>query len=221
MNEIFKHYKILSLGCNCYARLYLTSLKILQETHFFDYIGSSMWAINELIENNFEDCVNMKFFKKLLIVEGKSMIINTKFYLRFPHDFKIPGKFYNNDVIREFQLKYKRRVERFERCLKNEQKIVFIRIEESRDRVKYEEYEDKMARREIEYVVEFVEILKRKYPGLWFKIIFISRVEETEMMDDVLVLHSDVVVEEKEMGELMERNREMVEIFLHDGFQEE
>ena len=56
-----KNIKIISLGSNCYNKIYLNKIGIKRETNYFDYIGTSMWAINELfIMNKFKDVFSNK-----------------------------------------------------------------------------------------------------------------------------------------------------------------
>jgi hypothetical protein len=58
------------LGYNCYTKLYFNSKKIEKETQFFYYIGTSVWSIIDLLNNDFDGmfdksnyyCINIAFF---------------------------------------------------------------------------------------------------------------------------------------------------------------
>ena len=91
MNKFFKSFdKIISLGSNCYIKMFLESHLIKKETQFFDYIGSSMWSINELLKNDFKGLYDYKNFEKKHILNKGDIYIftNNLYYLRFKHDFK-------------------------------------------------------------------------------------------------------------------------------------
>lgn len=185
-------YKIISLGYDCQVKM--TFCKD-QETHFFDYLGSSMWSINDLLKNNFEDVLDISLFENIEIMNGKKIITNKKYYLRFLHDFnffkqigkvkKIPFKM-SEDLIKIFKDKYTRRINRFIDLLNGNQQIIFIRIEESKDRILYHSKEN-----EIYYIREFMEIMKSNYPNLNFKLIFISFTEEAIEEEHLLIINAD------------------------------
>ena len=55
MNKFMDKFdEVSSLGYNCYTKLYFNSRKMDKETQFFDYIGTSVWSIIELLENDFD-----------------------------------------------------------------------------------------------------------------------------------------------------------------------
>ena len=45
--------KVISIGSNCYPKCFIQASLYGGETEFFDYIGTSMWSINELLVNDF------------------------------------------------------------------------------------------------------------------------------------------------------------------------
>ena len=93
--------KIISLGSNCFIKLFLNDINYKEETYFFDYIGTSMWSINELIENNFNDLFNKdKFEKKQILFLGKDKYIY-QYYLRFKHDVKQNFNSCENDITKQ------------------------------------------------------------------------------------------------------------------------
>ena len=218
---MLKKFKVLSLGYNCSIKLFLKQIGIEQETHFFDYIGSSMWAINELIENNFEDSLNLKYFKKMKILEEKeSIITNSKYYLRFLHDFKLCAKKVNSKaflgntdtITKEFISKYTRRIERLINIFNGSQPIIFLRIEEPVNRIKYPQYADKFNNNELSYIINFSTLLKLKYSSLKFGIIFLSTTEETKSLNSsILILH---MTEKEELVSVFMKFKEIIDSFL-------
>jgi len=189
MNNIFDKYLLLSLGTNCNVKKYIDTIKPNNPTQFFDYIGTSMWAINELIENDFSGVFNIDDFESMKTSTNYGDIVtNKKYYLRFLHDLKN----IDNDKLRVFKYKdsisvckasnfveckekYERRSKRFIDLLSGSNKILFIRLEEdNRNRIMYDMYKEKLQKSELEYTFDLSNTLKRKYTNLDFMILVIS-----------------------------------------------
>jgi hypothetical protein len=177
-----KYDKVISLGSNCYIRLYLDSINVKKETHFFDNIGSSMWSINKLVENNFSDLFNQDDYCMMHISNTKDKYIYThkKYYLIFKHDFLQNYLSNVNSVSKktflEFKIKYERRKERFIQLINNKDTVLFIRLEENRNpKIHHEIYEKNFETSELEYVKIFSNIIKKINPSKKFLIIFISK----------------------------------------------
>lgn len=198
MNNIFENYKIISLGYDCTIKM--TWCKN-QETHFFDYIGSSMWSINELLQNNFEDALNLDFFKNLKITDSFYCMTNKKYYLRFLHDFKFTTQIGHvkkmtikipDEIKKLFIEKYTRRINRFYDLLNGNEQVLFIRKEEDLNRIKYPEYNEYIKYSEIYYIKECIKLLKKDYPNLNFKMIFLSFSQENRVEENLLILKTNL-----------------------------
>ena len=103
-------FELISIGYNCFIKKFLNiELLIENKTNFFDYIGSSMWGINELFENDFVDFTNEQNYENIQIEKNKkcNYLTNTQYYLRFKHDLNINIKLYD-----DFYNKYIRRKKR-------------------------------------------------------------------------------------------------------------
>ena len=193
MNKFLKSFdKIISLGSNCYVKMFLESHLKKEETQFFDYIGSSMWSINELLKNDFQGLYDYKnFVKKHILNKGdKYIFTNILYYIRFKHDFNQNFNSNINDIkedlkFSEFVKKYKRRQKRFMEILNNSKEtILFIRYEEdNKDRVKYYEEKD-----ELEFIYEFMKILKTINPNKKFFFILLSHEKSLEDKDNNLLV---------------------------------
>jgi hypothetical protein len=201
MNFIHSFDKIISLGCKCYVKLFLESIKYKSETQFFDYMGSSMWAINDLFKNDFsellEDGID-SLEKKKILNSGfdKYVLTDKKYYLRFKHDFKqnCNSQIKDNIKIEDFNKvneKYLRRKERLINILEDDKEtLLFIRYEENQEnRVKY--FGDKKP--EIDYIYEFIDIIKEKYPLKKFCILFLSdTMENDDKRDENLIILKNI-----------------------------
>lgn len=197
---------IISLGSNCFFKMYISHLKISKETNYFDYIGSSMWAIVDLIKNDEldkvfdkkEDFENMRIMSK---GDDKYIITNRKYYLRFKHNFKQDYQNFTNTSLEDDKLfnnvkeSYNRRSERlinqFNNFDSNSKPILFLRYEEENDdRIIHEEYKDKNKKSEFNYLIEFSNLLKIKYKNLKFHILFFTtnQKENLFLKDENIIL---------------------------------
>lgn len=178
---------IISIGFNCFCNKFLkTKLMFKKETNFFDNIGISMWTINELLTNDFDDFFNPTHYKKIQIRtnENYNFLTNVKYYVRFPHDLETMGENVNDKCFKDFVDKYSRRKTRLYDLLTNSKKLIFLRLEEDdKERIVYQEYEDKLKKTEFENLLIFTQIIRNKFPNLNFVVIFISKTMETNIYD--------------------------------------
>lgn len=197
--QLFKNNNnFISIGYNCFFKKFL-KIKFLnkKETNFFDNIGISMWGINELLLNDFEDFFNPDNYKQIKIKNNgdNEFLSNIKYYVRFPHDLLI-SKFngnYNGQYFNNFISTYSRRKTRLYDLLTNCKKVVFLRLEEDiDDRIIYPEYGEKFKAGEFENLLVFTEIIKNKFPNLNFTVIFVSRTVETNiyLSNNIIVLNA-------------------------------
>jgi hypothetical protein len=193
---------LISIGYNCFfCKFIKTKLKIKKETFFFDNIGTSMWSINELLLNDFEDFFLPINYQQIQIKnnENVNFLSNIKYYLRFKHDLTIDdfnnkGK-YNGKYFTNFLTTYLRRKNRLYELLTTCKKVIFLRLEEDNiDRIIYPEYEDKLKNTEFENLLIFTEIIKKKFPNLSFNVIFISRTMETNIytLNNIIILNTGI-----------------------------
>ena len=178
MNTYFnaKFNKILSLGSNCYPKFFIS--RILNppygETELFDYIGTSMSSINQLLLNDFDGLYEPSNFALIHTLEGEGpMVTNTKYYMRFIHDLK---KVTDADST-EFQAKIQRRILRFKKNMTEFDRILFIRRQEiQKGRIYYNG--EALLRPERLELDEFIDILKIKYNCAKVTIIYINLDED-------------------------------------------
>ncbi len=181
IKDIFLKYPIISLGHNCGPKKYIDK-KVAEKEHLvFDYIGTSMWSINELFQNDFVDLFNKEDYIHMQIFDGEesNYLSNSKYYVRFMHDLLL--KTNSEKTFELFEEKYKRRIQRLYEFLNTHSKIIFIRYEETyKNRIRYDRYACKLEKLEHEYLDEFVNIIKKKFPNLDPKIIYVRSHDTTE-----------------------------------------
>jgi len=217
--NILKKNNLISLGTNCKIKMFL-NLHIDQPTHLFDWIGSPQWGINNLINDNY-DLFNTSDYCSLNIynsIDPLTIFCNKKYYFKFIHDLDnntIIDKYnlvYNKhgDLIKvskflEFKEKYQRRIQRFIEMLNSNKSIVFLRLEElMANKIIYDNHKEFYAKPEIYYIKEFMNIIKNKYPNANFKLIFFSQTNQTELIDNLLIINDDLNVHDKNENEKLE-----------------
>jgi len=161
-----------------------------------------MWAVNQLIENNFEAFLNKDELENMNILKSypnEYIYTNKKYYTVVKHDFKHykykKGNVQLSDAqFNEFKTKYLRRIASFNEILNSNKNILFIRFHESKDKIIYPEYESYYKTSELEYLFEYSDMLKRKCPELKFKVIFISKDLENNYHKDknIIILKDNI-----------------------------
>lgn len=166
MTSLLEKHKVVSLGCSCFCMKYISTHIKGQQYNIFDYIGTSMWSILELLKNNFDGLMDKENIKKIPIKHDyPSIHTNAKYYVRFLHE-RMDEK--NIDITINAN---ERRIQRFKSMLNNEGTIIFLRFEESQEnRIKYDEYNEYTKKPEHDYVLETSKWLKNN-TKLKFRII--------------------------------------------------
>lgn len=220
---------LISLGYNCFFKKFLkTKFKFNKETNFFDNIGTSMWSINELLLNDFEDFFSPTHYKQIKIKNNSNanFLSNTKYYIRFIHDLEIKKFDYNYDgkYFNDFVSRYSRRKDRLYNLLTNNNKAIFFRLEEENEnRIIYPEYEDKNKISEFDNLLIFTEIIRNKFPNLIFSIIYVSRILDTKIYssNNIIVINTGKYKVKEwrklhyELEQIFLENYDIIETFLH------
>ena len=162
---------IISLGSNCYPATYiralLNSINEAKETQLFDTIGTSMWSINQLIENRFEAILDRHLFKDLVHREGdRAIVTNTRYNLRFKHDLE--SAIQSRSL--SFQAKVNRRIPRLEGIFRDAKQLLLIRYQEIQvRRIQHGPITD-----EYEELCRFTTILRSHYHQRNYVIVYIT-----------------------------------------------
>jgi hypothetical protein len=230
--DYLKKFNLISLGANCMPKTYTKSY-INQPTHLFDWIGTPMWGINKLINNNF-DLFNPDDYGPMKIYDNtpEIMYCNKKYYFKFLHDLHSDtiinktialkdkyGGITKVNYFNNFKEKYKRRLDKFIELLNSDKFIVFIRLQEkTKNKLTYEEYTELYAKPELEYIQEFIHLIKNKYPKLNFKLIYFSESNQSELSDDLLILNTCGNINEmnvkKILDNVIDNNIDLIKNFL-------
>jgi len=184
--NLFPQYDMLiSIGGNCFPMFYLRKYVKQSELLFFDHIGSSMWSIKDIIDNDWKDILDISKYelKQILNTNTNLIITHNEYYLRFVHDAKCL-----TDVNSIFMSKISRRLQRFEQSVRNAKNLLLIRIQEdTTHRINY--HPDKLPDSEI--MLSFISLLKTKYGCTSITIIFINT-EQNGWNNDKTILYVKV-----------------------------
>lgn len=169
--------KYISLGYVCNVAEYLQREKKRKEAYVFDRFATPMWAIDELVKNNFEDFLQIENLKCESLFENsdKKYAYDSKYYIRVPLNVSQAEKRFPS-----LQVTTTRRKERFMNILNGDDSVLFIRTQEPSSykdlgrRIEKEEYKEKYEHDEKHYLDSFSQHLKLTYPSLNFKILYLS-----------------------------------------------
>lgn len=182
-NFLSQYDNIISLGYNCFPKKYLKYIEKTTETHFFDWIGTSLWTICDLIENDFNVFDDSSEFENMQIYPNRKIMTEKKYYIRLVHD-----DIRDSNKLKDFIDKYRRRANRFIDLMKIGKEVLFIRYQDHEiNRIPYDEYKEKQKYDEFYYIEKLVGIIKNKYHDN-FKIIFINN-KKTEISDDKHIIY--------------------------------
>ena len=161
-------HNFVALGGDCYTRMLLNKLEKKEETQLFDYIGTSMWGINDMLENNFAELLNKKHYSMQTVID-KQIPVQHLYNLRFMHDGSIIK---NTEINPEFMSRMERRVERMKTLLTTTKNLIFIRAQERADRlwVPKEYPKDEMPE-----IHRFLHLLRDKFGVETCQFVYINR----------------------------------------------
>jgi hypothetical protein len=213
-------YNIISLGYICNVISYANSQKELKKNlkkGMFDRIATPMWALNELIKNDFEDFFLDENIKEnqLFDQSKRKEWYDSKYYVRFLKTTSI-------ERIRNILDEKKNNMVDL---LKNEtEPILFIRCAEIHksdkmgQRIIFDQYKSQYSKEESEYVKEFSDILKSKYPNLKFKILYVNfeKVNSYDMEKQIITISTtesefSQIEQPKVLKNIIEKNKAYIE----------
>lgn len=202
--EIFNNKSLISLGYNCNPKCFINVIKEKSETQLFDWIGTTIWGINNLVKNNFSDILNED---KLTDYTFDNYItsMNPKYFFRFYHqrikqsENKL-SKLFNFSISKQ----YERRIKRFIDLMESDNDIIFLVLEENlpnrietlpEEAKEYfpssnENYHEEQHNLNKKYIKEFCEIISEKYGKENIRVLYFSEYQSnTETNGKVLFLN--------------------------------
>ena len=167
----------ISLGYCCYTAMFISELvkrdTKTYERYVFDWLGSPMWSICKLIEDNFADLNTTQYFvyKNHFNTKNESYVTNTKYNIIFAHDYGINVDKLPAEQLARVKTKYDDRIQRFRDVLASGKRILFFRAE--RDTPGLINFpEDNIRESELFYVQKFAQLMSAK--GVNCRIVFFT-----------------------------------------------
>ena len=163
----------ISLGYNCFVRVYLQEFVKATPRYPFDWTGTPMWAICELMDSNFSDFNNPEklVVRKRFMNSDEMYLTNTQYNTVFLHDYGKDPTSISTELYEKVKNDYERRIERWNDALLGKDHLLFFRLEMSeRPRVPYEG--STRSKSETEYLWEFTDKLKSR--GTNYHILYIT-----------------------------------------------
>jgi hypothetical protein len=235
MKYLFEKKQIISFGFNCFVKIMLQKMKIEQETHFFDWIGTSLWTLRVLLQNDFDSILEKDKLQYIQTVDEELGYVWTdvNYYIRLKHDFNQTYKKNTNkitekqivDTQHKYQRRKKRLLETFQECESKQKPVLFLRLEEDPiDRMNHDQYHKYEPKDEMTESLLISAWLQKKYPQLIFHICLISRIQQKESFvhpDDphILILckkeiNKDLIYHVPTMIDMFYENKEFLEKYL-------
>jgi hypothetical protein len=210
----------ISLGYSCHPSLLISALGRIEsksyERYVFDWLGSPMWGVCKLIEDNFVDLNSPQYLINKNHYDNKteSYVTNTKYNIIFAHDYQKNLEQITQAVFDATKTKYERRVQRFNEVLSAGVPIIFLRVE--RDIPGLINFpEDGITEPELFYVKKFSILMKDK--GVNCKILFFTSSNPTawDPVNKICSIHynhinSNTFLSEKELLDLLAQNQELI-----------
>jgi len=178
ISNMEKYDEIIPLGYVCNVSSMLAKMKVRNKAYPFDRVGSPMWAVYELFENDFDGFLSEENMVCEPLFEDKRIkfVYDKRYYIRTESNVKDISQSY----LKKLQNKMPIRIQRLTNALKENNTVLFIRSQEPKihkylgKRVIDEEYQKKYEKSEYDYLVLFSQLVKTRYPTLEFKILFLS-----------------------------------------------
>lgn len=179
-----------SLGYSCHVKVFLDMIlakdRIPTPRLPFDWIGTPMWSICKLLENNFDRFADKEALdmRPRFVGSSRKYITHSIYNTVFLHDY---GKGADNkkkeeipeETWKKVEDDYKRRVERFDALLtfakENNRTLLFVRLEpDKRARIDYPEFQQEHDER------HFLEMFagQMKQRGVRFLVLYLSTTYE-------------------------------------------
>jgi hypothetical protein len=214
----------ISLGARCYPSMFISELakqdNKTYQRYVFDWLGSPMWSICKLIEEDFVDLNNPEYlvYKNHYSNKDESYVTNTKYNIIFAHDYNRYVNKISKEQFDHVKAKYDDRVQRFRNVLTSGKALVFFRVE--RDTPGLINFpEDNITESELFYVKKFAQVMLAR--GVNCKIIFLTSSNPTDWdpVNKICSVHFDhvapkTVLEEKDIQDIISKNQEFIKISL-------
>jgi len=197
MNNVFQQPDAIpvSLGSNCYVAMMIEEWgkadNVWYERQVFDWLGSSMWAICDLMDADFADLTRRTMIvpRQRYMYKPDKLLSHLRYNVVFQHEFtdNTPP---TDEAWAKFEEKYARRIQRFrlllDRSAKTGKKLFFVRLEKATHaRIHYPEFDQEHD--ETFFLEYFAEQMRQR--GVNFHILYLTTSAPTDYKNNIIYVH--------------------------------
>lgn len=169
----------ISLGYNCFVKKYCDDqLQRKQETNFFDYVGSPMWAVEQLLCDNFKcfEAATVADFEMFESVLNLWTLTHMQLYLRFRHDYRCTAteQTLSAKAVEAVIQKYNRRAKRFLHHLEHKKRICFLRLSENMHKRKTLVHDEQVRCSEVTHLNNISRLFEERFPQMQCHFVLLS-----------------------------------------------
>ncbi len=185
MNVLFGRPDVIpvSIGYSCHTKVFCEMLAEMDRgsgaaRQPFDWLGTPMWSVNEIIAKDFADLTDKTKIKprRRFVFDQTPFLTHDTYNVVYLHDYGKNIQAVPDKVWEDVAEAYTRRVERWNATLASRRPILFIRLEQDKkERIKYPEFSGtEVDKREDEaYQVElFADTMRSK--GIKCMVLFLG-----------------------------------------------
>ena len=221
MNSFFNRTDLfpISLGFNCHVKVFIEILGERDHIPYlrqpFDWLGTPMWSICELIQNDFKDLTNRECIvnRRRFVEKDTEFPTNTLYNTVFVHDYGKDIDCISDDKWNQVHQDYLRRIKRWNDTLICGKTMLFIRLEE--DCVERVEYPGTKKGPEYTYVESFAKLMKQK--GIPFILLYLTTTHETNWDPDLNICsiqfkkdHPSTIVSAMAIEKILNANKSFI-----------
>lgn len=185
MSEALQKFnKIVPIGYICSLSGLLIKLGKRDEATAFEHMACPMWAVNELISNNFAGFLSNTVKQRVFEESAEEYNVDQQYYIRL---------LANGTPVSALQARAAKFLPMLASAAERHQSVLFIRWAEPATyegkgaRIGFDAFATKYQKTEVEYTIELAAIIGQLFPSLQFKILLLSG-------NEVNVSHPSVVV---------------------------
>lgn len=157
---------IISLGSDCSVAGTLRELKFKHYSFPFDWNVTHLEFIKNTFKNKFENFLDFKYCKS-----NNGHMRNPESTIHFYHDYEYHKLINDATKKEEFEKKFTRRCERIVNLLRQPKKILFV---------------FKSEKDTVTDIIELMNIIKKSFPIITFKILLINNIDEQSNIDNII-----------------------------------
>lgn len=167
---------IVSVGYSCLPKLVYLHQNI--PSLVFDWVGTSVWSITRLIQNDFEKFLDISRYEKAQITSKEKIVVHKDYYVRIPHYVRKM----HPDEWKKFTESFERKIQRTIELFNSGKEILLLRYQDEYGGTRLE-YPSYQYENELEQMRILLSVLSNKYKESKFYGLYLSHTENENTID--------------------------------------